>query len=71
MNKHADTIVVGYGDLIPIIMEAKDKHGKWKVIQDRYVVGCGTGVGHIFLPPTILQSLWFPFSQEIIKHNSD
>lgn len=51
MNKHADTIVVGYGVLIPIILEAKNKQGKWNPIQDRYIVGCGTGVGHIFLPP--------------------
>jgi len=50
-NRTKDTIPIGYGDRIPLIMEAKDKTGKWKPIQERFVFMCGNGVGTIILPP--------------------
>ncbi|GAA4776656.1 MULTISPECIES: hypothetical protein [Flavobacterium] len=50
-NRTKDTIPIGYGDIIPLILEAKDKSGKWKPIQEKFVYMCGNGVGTIVLPP--------------------
>ncbi len=50
-NRAKDTIPIGYGDIIPLILEAKDKTGKWKPIQERLTFMCGNGVGTIILPP--------------------
>lgn len=50
-NKESDTIEIGYGEVLPLIMEAKDKKGNWRPIEGRYTYGCGNGVGRIFLPP--------------------
>lgn len=51
-NTTKDTIPIGYGSMIPLILEAKDKTGKWKAIQTRFSYMCGNGVGTIILPPT-------------------
>ncbi|WP_294671690.1 hypothetical protein [uncultured Fluviicola sp.] len=53
-NKDSDTCFIGSLNQLPLILEAKDKQGKWKPIQSRYAVGCGTGVGHVFLPPNYI-----------------
>lgn len=50
-NKTNDTIDIGYGDYIPIFMEAKDTNGNWKQIEEQYMYMCGTGLNGIFLPP--------------------
>jgi len=50
-NLDKDTIIIGYGQQIPLIMEAKDSLGNWKPIQKRFVYMCGVGVGSIILPP--------------------
>jgi 6-phosphogluconolactonase (cycloisomerase 2 family) len=50
-NRAKDTIPIGYGNIIPLILEAKNKLGKWKPIQERFVYMCGNGVGTIILPP--------------------
>ncbi|MEO8239406.1 MAG: hypothetical protein ABI576_14980 [Flavobacterium sp.] len=50
-NRTKDTIAIGFGDIIPLILEAKNKSGKWKPIQERFVYMCGNGVGTIILPP--------------------
>lgn len=50
-NRTKDTIPIGYGSIIPLILEAKDKTGKWKPIQERFSYMCGNGVGTIILPP--------------------
>ena len=50
-NNYSDTIQIGYGGRIPLILEAKDKSGKWKPIQDRFVFMCGNGVESELLPP--------------------
>lgn len=50
-NRTKDTIPIGFGDKIPLILEAKNKLGKWEPIQKRFVYMCGNGVGTIILPP--------------------
>lgn len=49
-NKSKNPAFIGYGFTIPIIMEAKDSLGKWKPIQEKFIYGCGNGVGTIMLP---------------------
>ena len=50
-NLDTDTIFIGYGRHIPLIMEATDSLGNWKPIQERFIYMCGNGVGSIILPP--------------------
>lgn len=50
-NKGKDTCLIGYGDYLPMILEAKDIKGEWRPIQQRYFYMCGNGVGSILLPP--------------------
>lgn len=50
-NLDTDTIFIGYGRHIPIVMEATDSLGNWKPIQERFIYMCGNGVGSIILPP--------------------
>lgn len=51
VNTTRDTLDIGYGDHIPIIMEAKDKDGAWRPIEQPYIYFCGTGLRQIILPP--------------------
>jgi hypothetical protein len=50
-NSETDTIFIGYGSQVPLIMEATDSLGNWKPIQKRFIYMCGNGVGSIILPP--------------------
>lgn len=50
-NSDRDTIVIGYGDQVPLIMEARDSVGKWQPIQQRFIYYCSTGLSLIYLPP--------------------
>ncbi|WP_300660665.1 hypothetical protein [Fluviicola sp.] len=50
-NKDSEPILIGYGEILPLIMEAKDKKGNWRPIEQRFTYGCGNGVGKIILPP--------------------
>lgn len=45
-----DTMEIGFGDYIPLIIEAVDSLGEWKPIQTNYIYGCGTGLFPIQLP---------------------
>ncbi|KAA3640496.1 MAG: hypothetical protein DWQ02_01995 [Bacteroidetes bacterium] len=51
MNQTSDTISVGYGKFIPLILEAKDSTGNWRPLEVSYIYDCGTGLNTIFLPP--------------------
>lgn len=51
MNQTSDTISVGYGQFIPLILEAKDSTGNWRPLEVSYIYDCGTGLNTIFLPP--------------------
>ncbi|PTB92956.1 hypothetical protein C9994_13445 [Marivirga lumbricoides] len=50
-NNGTDTIYIGYGDVLPLIMEARDSTGVWRPIEKRFIYMCGNGVGSIILPP--------------------
>ena len=50
-NNNKDTIAIGYGTQIPIIMEALNENYQWKPIQKKFVYMCGVGLGSIILPP--------------------
>lgn len=50
-NMETDTVFIGYGEHIPLILEATDSSGNWKPIQERFRYFCGNGVGAIILPP--------------------
>lgn len=50
-NLNSDTIIIGNTNFIPLIIEAKDRSGKWRPIQKHPQNLCGTGVSSIILPP--------------------
>ncbi len=50
-NISIDTLEIGFGDILPIIMEAKDENGIWKPIQKKFIYGCGKGLTEFFLAP--------------------
>lgn len=50
-NNANDTITIGHGEFIPLIMEAKDSSGAWRPIEKKFIYMCGNGVGTIILPP--------------------
>lgn len=50
-NQELDTIYIGYGKYIPLILEAKNKKQAWQAIETRHIYYCGVGVGRIILPP--------------------
>ncbi|MFZ5551932.1 MAG: hypothetical protein ACOZCO_02360 [Bacteroidota bacterium] len=50
-NVSSDTVIIGYGEHIPIILEAKDESGNWNLIEEQYVYMCGVGLNSIILPP--------------------
>jgi hypothetical protein len=54
INSGRDTVYVGYGDFLRVIMEARDAEGEWRPIETRYVYRCGTGVMSIVLPPAFV-----------------
>lgn len=49
-NNSIDTIFIGYGERIPLILEAQDSNKVWRPIQRDYSYGCGNGIGSILLP---------------------
>ncbi len=53
-NTSTDTLTIGYGEYIPLIIEAVDSLGKWKPIQEPYTYFCGTGLTHTYIPPNQL-----------------
>ena len=61
-NYAKDTIAIGYGDILPLIMEAKDSTGLWKPIEEAFVYMCGNGVGTIILPPNEVVLSYVPIT---------
>ncbi|WP_367392355.1 hypothetical protein [Lewinella sp. LCG006] len=49
-NLTSDTLNIGYGAFLPIIIQAVDSAGNWKPIQNHYRYFCGTGLTHFYLP---------------------
>ncbi|MFA0961015.1 hypothetical protein AB9P05_04365 [Roseivirga sp. BDSF3-8] len=50
INQSTDTLDIGYGEYIPLILEAKDSTEAWRPIQRPRIL-CGTGLRYILLPP--------------------
>ncbi|HPQ21778.1 MAG: hypothetical protein R2767_02480 [Chitinophagales bacterium] len=50
-NNSNETIIVGYGTHLALIMEAKDSDGVWQPVEGYFSYSCGTGVPTIILPP--------------------
>lgn len=53
-NLEKDTIIIGNGSMkgvAPIIMEAQDRNGVWRPIEEIPPVKCDVGVGKVILPP--------------------
>ncbi len=53
-NTTTDSVWIGYGDYIGLLVEAKDSLGEWKEIEKPYIYHCGTGLNDIVLPPNYL-----------------
>jgi hypothetical protein len=51
VNTTKDTLDIGYGDHLPIEMEAINTKGHWEQIEIRYRYMCGTGLNSTLLPP--------------------
>lgn len=49
-NKSKDTLEIGYGEYIPLVIEALDRNSNWEPIQRTYVYMCGTGMPYYYLP---------------------
>lgn len=50
-NKSKDTLNIGYAEYLPIIIEAKNRNGEWRPIQERMRFMCGTGISDFYCPP--------------------
>jgi hypothetical protein len=67
VNTTKDTLSIGYGDHLPIIMEAKDSMGNWRPIEEPYMYMCGTGLNGIILPPNEIVVTSAPINKGKVK----
>ncbi len=49
-NHSGETLKIGIGEYLPLLIEAKDSLGNWKPIQEAYRYHCGTGLTCFYLP---------------------
>lgn len=50
-NLSTDTLNIGFGDIFPIFIEAKDAEENWRPIQIPFIYDCGTGLTEFILSP--------------------
>lgn len=50
-NISNDTLIIGYAEYLPIIIEAKNRNGEWRPIQERMRFMCGNGIVDFYCPP--------------------
>ncbi len=50
-NVSQDSLVIGYGDYVPVIVEAEDSLGIWRPVQKPYYYDCGYGLSYFYLRP--------------------
>lgn len=50
-NMTNDTLIMGYAEYLPIIIEAKNRRGEWQPIQERMTFMCGNGIVEFYCPP--------------------
>lgn len=67
VNTTKDTLSIGYGDHLPIIMEAIDDKGNWRPIEEPYIYMCGTGLNEITLHPNEIVVTSAPINKGKIK----
>lgn len=67
VNTTKDTLEIGYGNHLPIIMEAMDDKGNWQPIEKPYMYMCGTGLNRIILPPNEIVVTSAPLNKGRIK----
>lgn len=67
VNMTKDTLSIGYGDHLPIVMEAIDNKGTWRPIEEPYMYMCGTGLNGIILPPNEIVVTSAPINKGKIK----
>jgi len=53
-NQSKDTLMIGSGEYLPLIIEAQDSLGNWKPVQSPFMYFCGTGLSNFYLPPNHL-----------------
>ncbi|MFT5819882.1 MAG: hypothetical protein ACI8ZM_001107 [Crocinitomix sp.] len=58
-NISLDTAIIASRYKIPAIMEAMNERGEWRAIQEP-LIGCGTGVTHVKLPPNEIVMSYAP-----------
>lgn len=47
----SDTLPIGYGMFIDLVMEARTPAGAWAPIEHPYIYECGNGLATVLLPP--------------------
>ncbi len=50
-NHSGETLNIGFGEYLPLLIEARDSLGNWRPIQEAYRYHCGTGLTSFYLPP--------------------
>jgi hypothetical protein len=50
-SRDADTVYIGFGLFLNLVMEARTPSGSWASIERPFTYDCGTGLGTIVLPP--------------------
>ncbi|MBO4581871.1 MAG: hypothetical protein J5701_06270 [Bacteroidales bacterium] len=50
-NISEDTMSVGFGDVLDLMVENKDENGQWQKMLEPFIYDCGTGLGYIYLAP--------------------
>lgn len=63
VNQGPDTLAIGYGEFLNMIMEARTETGEWKPIEEPFTYMCGNGVGSIVLPPGFIALTSAPIYQ--------
>ncbi len=59
-NLEDQSIILGFGNHIPIIFEALDKENKWREISGIRKYGCGNGIQYIMLKPNQIATVFEP-----------
>jgi hypothetical protein len=50
-NNSSDTLNIGFGNILPMVTELKNKNGKWETAEEQFSYYCGFGLTDIYLPP--------------------
>lgn len=66
-NTSSDTIIIGLGNHISLVLEAKNQFGEWQVIETIYNYICGTGLNFIISYPDQVTVTAVPIYQGSFK----